>query len=280
MSYYIAGSREVTPLQLKEVSTPQPTETHYPIPHHKFMGLVTDKLQHLNFKIEEVRCGIDKFEDMHSIIKIEKPGENNGTFKNVVGVRNSHNKRFSAGLVAGASVMVCDNLSFCGEVKVARKHTRNIMQDLPSRIDEMFGTIIDNWAGQTARFNGYAATKLATNEVDQLIGTAIRRDGISPSKARKVIEEYENPKHDEFKHQNAWCLFNAFTEVLKQSPTALAQRSINLHSVFDEYCEPAITYELNHGEVFDEDLDAEDVAAANIQRESEQSVQYAEDVPF
>lgn len=266
MSYYIAGSREVTPLQLKEVSTPHPTKTHYPIPHHEFLELVTDKLQHLKFNIEEIRCGVDQFDDMHSIIKIEKPDQANGTFKNVVGVRNSHNKRFSAGLVAGASVMVCDNLSFCGEVKVARKHTRNIMQDLPGRIDEMFGTIIDNWAGQTARFNGYAATKLATNEVDQLIGTAIRRDGISPSKARKVIEEYENPKHDEFKNENAWCLFNAFTEVLKQSPTALAQRSINLHSVFDEYCEPAISYELNYTDVSEGDLDAEDYAEADKQR--------------
>ena len=165
--------------------------------------------------------------------------------------------------------MVCDNLSFCGEVKVARKHTRNIFNDLPGRIDEMFGTIIDNWAGQTARFDGYQATRLNNDQVDQLIGTAIRRDGISPSKARKVVEEYENPKHDEFKHENAWCLFNAFTEVLKQSPSALAQRSINLHGVFDEYCEPAITYELNHGEVFDEDLDAEDVAMADTQRVSE-----------
>lgn len=258
MSYYISGSQEVDFSGLQAIPTPAATETHYPIPHHEFMELIQTKVTNLGFNIEEARYGIDKHNDMHSIITLEKPGQANGTFKNVVGVRNSHNKRFSAGLVSGASVMVCDNLSFNGEVKVQRKHTRFIMRDLPNRVDEMFGTIINNWAGQTARFDGYAQTKLATNEVDQLIGTAIRRNGISPSKALKVIEEYDNSKHDEFKERNAWSLFNAFTEVLKQSPTALSQRSINLHGVFDEYCEPAITYELNHTFSEEEETETEE----------------------
>ncbi len=50
----------------------------------------------------------------------------------VVGVRNSHDKSFPAGITAGASVFVCDNLSFSGEVKLARKHTRFITRDLPT----------------------------------------------------------------------------------------------------------------------------------------------------
>ena len=44
----------------------------------------------------------------------------------VVGVRNSHDKSFPAGLVIGASIFVCDNLSFSGEVKLARKHTVHV----------------------------------------------------------------------------------------------------------------------------------------------------------
>ena len=49
----------------------------------------------------------------------------------VLGLRNSHDKTFPAGIVAGASVFVCDNLSFSGEIKFARKHTRFIVRDLP-----------------------------------------------------------------------------------------------------------------------------------------------------
>ncbi len=42
-------------------------------------------------------------------------------------VRNSHDKTFPAGIVAGTQVPVCDNLSFAGEISLARKHTSNIL---------------------------------------------------------------------------------------------------------------------------------------------------------
>ena len=35
---------------------------------------------------------------------------------------------------------------------------------------------------------------------------------------------------------NAWSLFNAFTEILKESPTTLQQRTSRLHNVFDSFC--------------------------------------------
>jgi hypothetical protein len=44
-------------------------------------------------------------------------GLNPEDFGLVAGVRNSHDKSFPASLVLGASMFVCDNLSFSGEVK-------------------------------------------------------------------------------------------------------------------------------------------------------------------
>lgn len=42
----------------------------------------------------------------------------------LVGLPNSHDQSYPAGLVAGTSVLVCDNRAFAGEVKISRKHTR------------------------------------------------------------------------------------------------------------------------------------------------------------
>ena len=89
-----------------------------------------------------------------------------------------------------------------------------------------------------------------------------------------VMDEYREPTHEEFKDSNGWCLFNAFTEVLKKSPSqdALQRRTIRLHSVFDEFCNDAIEYEQATyvpQSVEIEDLDALDIAAANTQRELE-----------
>ena len=67
----------------------------------------------------------------------------------VLGLRNSHDKRFPAGLAVGASVFVCDNLSFSGEIKIARKHTRHIVRDLPER-----------WHQQARRIDAYRSHKL------------------------------------------------------------------------------------------------------------------------
>ena len=73
----------------------------------------------------------------------------------VLGLRNSHDKMFPAGIVAGASVFVCDNLSFSGEVKFARKHTRFINRDLPQIVERAIGKLVDLWHDQDARIGAY-----------------------------------------------------------------------------------------------------------------------------
>jgi len=47
-----------------------------------------------------------------------------------VGLRNSHDKTFPAGLVAGTRVFVCDILAFSGLIQIRRKHTRFAARDL------------------------------------------------------------------------------------------------------------------------------------------------------
>ena len=64
------------------------------------------------------------------------------SYRYVLGVRNSNNKRFPAGLVMGIAPFVCDNLCFFGEVEVSRRHTKNIMSDLPERIKTRLDQLI------------------------------------------------------------------------------------------------------------------------------------------
>lgn len=49
----------------------------------------------------------------------------------------------------------------------------------------------------------------------------------------KVIEVWEEPRHEEFKPRTAWSLFNAFTEVQKgASPRQQMQGSLRLSQLF------------------------------------------------
>ena len=83
-----------------------------------------------------------------------------GDFGLVVGLRNSHDKVFPAGLVVGALVFVCDNLSFSGEIKLARKHTAHVERDLPQLIDRAVGQLGDLRRTQDTRFSTYRQHEL------------------------------------------------------------------------------------------------------------------------
>tara|TARA_R100001086_G_scaffold231089_1_gene151640 strand:- start:1185 stop:2033 length:849 start_codon:yes stop_codon:yes gene_type:complete len=68
------------------------------------------------------------------------------SYRYVMGMRNSNDMKFPAGMVIGIAPFVCDNLAFSGEVEVKRKHTINIKRDLPilmtSKMDELLSNSI------------------------------------------------------------------------------------------------------------------------------------------
>jgi len=235
-----------TPCELPDIqraSTPSHTDTHYPIKHDHLLGLVEDTLTDQGLDIVKKRYGLGhKGHNMFATFEIEKAGagEDNGTFRNIVGIRNSHIKHFSAGLVAGSRVFVCDNLAFSGEIKCNRKHTRNILKDLPNIVNYMVGQLNDKWLHQEIRYEAYSATELEQTQADQLMGLAFRKQCLPGSKFQKVLQEWEKPSHDEFEPRNAWSMFNAFTEVQKSSPSTIQDRSILLHNTFNSFCQDTI----------------------------------------
>lgn len=105
-----AGSRN----ELAQTLTPPATSTWQPIAYHKLLQLVERTLLENGFTITGQAHGLT-----HDCARyfglIEISGLNHHPdYHYIVGVRNSHDMRFSAGLVAGSQVLVCDNLSFSG----------------------------------------------------------------------------------------------------------------------------------------------------------------------
>lgn len=235
--YLHCGSEPVELFDVATAPTPQATETHVPINHAKFLDTVGEALSNAGLKVDNQNYGLSHDGNrMFSLASLSRQDNDNGTFKNVLGIRNAHDKAFSAGLVCGSQVFVCDNLAFSGEIKMNRKHTVNIMRDLPNLIYGMVNEVVQGWLNQESRYEGYADTVLDQSGSDELFGSAMRNNAIPPSKLKRVFNEWDEPRHDEFKPRNAWSMFNAFTEVMKSSPRQLPERSIRLHKVFDEFC--------------------------------------------
>ena len=156
---------------------------------------------------------------------------------------------FPAGLACGANVFVCDNLSFSGEIKLARKHTRHIQRDLPRLIASAIGKLGSMQAAQDRRFTAYDAHVIdvahcpAGSTPDQvsdgLIMQAYRAGVIASSNIGQVLQEWDRPEQPAFRDlpRNLWRLFNAFTSVLtpRIATADLVRRTIALHGILDLY---------------------------------------------
>jgi len=165
-------------------------------------------------------------------------GHNADDFGMVIGVRNSHDKSFPAGLVVGASVFVCDNLSFSGEIKLARKHTSMINRDLPQLIGRAMGQLGTHRRTQDRRFAAYKTTELSDGEAHDLMIRAIDARVCPVTTIPNVIAEWRRPRHPEFSAdgKTAWRLFNAFSEALKGNLDYLPKRTQALHGLMDLAC--------------------------------------------
>jgi hypothetical protein len=153
----------------------------------------------------------------------------------VLGLRNSHDKTFPAGITAGASVFVCDNLSFSGEVKLSRKHTTFIVRDLPQLVQAAVGKLMERWHHQDVRIDAYRKSELYDRAAHDLVIRACDV-GVCPNKLiPRVLHEWREPRHEQFRPRTVWSFVNAFTEALKGNLIELPRRTEALHGLLDSF---------------------------------------------
>jgi len=136
--------------------------------------------------------------------------------------------------VVGANVFVCDNLSFSGEIRIARRHTRFIMRDIPRLTANAVGQLSLSWNKMEDRINHYREHELSDAVVHDLCVRSIDVGAITASQLPRVVKEWREPRHPEFKDRNVWSFFNSTTEVLKESGLSqVSRRTIALHGLLD-----------------------------------------------
>ena len=223
-------------LERAAVHTPPPTATWHPIPHHDFLTGVESSLLHSGLTIVSEAHGLSCDGNRYFGLLQVANDSNAADFSLVVGLRNSHDKRFPAGLVVGASIFVCDNLSFSGEVRLARKHTVHVQRDLPHLIDKAVGRLGDLRRTQEQRFAAYKSHVITDQEAHDLVVRSLDARIIPVTQVPQVLREWRRPRHPEFAERTAWSLFNGFTEVLKGRLDALPARTTALHGLMDLAC--------------------------------------------
>lgn len=231
------GANEVDFETVEQVPTPAATRSHRPIPHHDLVNRVKIGLKDSNLELVEEAHAVNKTGERYfGLMQVRMVGMNAPDYSLVMGIRNSHDKVFPAGLVVGSGVFVCDNLSFSGEMKLFRRHTTNIMNDLPLVIAKAIGGLSQKWNDDSKRFEAYKETQLNDLQAHDLMIRALHCGAVPVTKLAQIAQEWRTPSHEEFTSNNVWRLFNGFTEGLKGNLIALPARTMALHSLLDGHC--------------------------------------------
>lgn len=229
------GAQTVSREDLLAVPTPPGTKTWYPLSHCKILAEVETQLKSSGFSIlEETHALSHEGARYFGVMSVTLPNRGRSDFGWIVGIRNSHDMTYPDGLVAGTRVFVCDNLCFCGEVKISRKHTRFAERDLRHLTARAVGQLGDRFHGLDQRVLAYKKERITNKRAHDIIIRAVDCAAITPAQIPSVLIQWREPEHESFEPRNAWSLFNAFTEVYKTAnPHTALRRGEALHGLFD-----------------------------------------------
>jgi uncharacterized protein DUF932 len=227
------GGWEVTKADLASVPVPEPTDSYHPVPYNRFVEEAELHVPRFGLTIQSSAFALAREGNQMFGVLTCTNGHNAGDYALAIGLRNSYDRSLSVGLVAGTRVFCCDNLAFSGEVTMARKHTANVFRDLPDLIYRMLSQVTVMKARTDEEIAGMKVLPLSPERAHHVMVSAIRA-GVTPaSRLPKILQAWDEPRHQEFEPRTAWSLFNAFTEVLKaRSPRQQMEGSLKLTSLF------------------------------------------------
>ena len=227
------GGWEATRADLASVAVPEPTDSYHPVPYGRFLEEVELHVPRFGLAVRSSQFALAREGGQMFGVLTCSNGAPDRDYALAIGVRNSYDRSLAVGLTLGSRVFCCDNLAFSGEITMHRKHTLNVLRDLPDLIYRMLSQVAAMKERSAGEIAAMKVRELPPAHAHHLMVEAIRANVLPASRLPKVIEAWEEPKHEEFMPRTAWSLFNAFTETAKTaSPRAQMEGSLRLSSLF------------------------------------------------
>lgn len=225
------GAKPATRDEIDSIVTPEGTKTWCPIGHGEMSDAVKASLAGTGLAPRQEDYGLTR--DGLRLFGLFTLAGDHPDYALTVGFRNSHDKSFAASVCVGSRVFVCDNLSFAGEVTITSKHTRHLRKRLHRVVSEAFEKLTEKRALIERRIALYKETEVSARaHLHDLVLRAFRAEAIPAQAIAKVIKEFEEPRHPEFRDWTLWSLQNAVTETLK-SYGDIERRTVRLNGVLD-----------------------------------------------
>ena len=231
MGLIMQDGRFVSRAEVARTDTPCSTATWRPVPHIDVIEAVTEVIRAHNWSIEGEKFGLAS-EGKRLFGVMELSSSSSPEWHRCVGIRNSHDKAFAAGISVGVKVLVCSNLCFGGTTVVRRRHTSGIV--LGELIDRAVASLEDSFLTTESVCEDLKDVYLRDDdEARSCIVRAAELGVINSCDILPVYREFKSPSHEEFAEPTRWSLMNALTETIKKySPQRVAHSYLALNRAF------------------------------------------------
>ena len=227
------GGWEASKADLATVPVPESTDSYHPVPYGRFIEEIELHVPRFGLSVRSAQFALAREGGQMFGVLTCANGVPDRDYALAIGVRNSYDRSLAVGLTLGSRVFCCDNLAFSGEVTMHRKHTANVFRDLPDLIYRMLSQVAAMRERTDCEIAAMKVRELAPAHAHHLMIEAVRSTVLPASRLPKVMEAWDEPRHEEFASRTAWSLFNAFTEVQKGAgPRAQVEGSLRLSSLF------------------------------------------------
>jgi len=232
----------LTIADLRKYATAPSTDTHVTIGHATMRDMIVERLAAIGLGIRSEQIAVSTRKDVvidgeeresyskafgvFDVDGLDYAFDDTAAMGLSVGWRNSSNKQLPAAVVVGSRVFVCDNLCFSGTLTLKRRHTKNIMDDLPDMIASAFNRVGDLAARQFAIYDRLRDVTVSDDVAAAVIMRACQLSGKGPLASKNVLPIWEFYNHvatdeereaglqfnrDLHGHGTAWALWNALT---------------------------------------------------------------------
>jgi hypothetical protein len=203
---------------------PEGTGTYSPVSNFALIDIVKEGLDKKGMKILSERYQANALHtQMFAVYEI---AETDGEQRLMVGFRNSYDKSLAVGLVSGSSVIVCSNLMLKGDIKILRKHTNGVFNDLGNLVNNTIDISYEELESNIKTAQDLKQIDMTRQEMARAAGEMFISKNLISSDQLNIMKR-EILSSEKFVNETRWDFYNHLTEALKKShPSSAMQRHI------------------------------------------------------
>jgi hypothetical protein len=224
--------------ELGLIKVPEQTETYIPVSHQELVTKIKEAgTKHYNTSPFETKLEINhRGQQMFGSMTFHDGSQLSGSGMNrSIGFRNSYDKTLPIGVCGGASVVVCSNLMFTGDIIKMRKHTQNVEDDLDKLIQKLFDDVDRRYDQSVEDKLTMEQIHFSDTDAGNYLGQLFVNEGVlNGAQLKKATDEWFNSSA--FTERTAWSAYNACTEALKSAhPMNALEKYTKLHTFTKEF---------------------------------------------